>query len=146
MRNKSTGAIALIGFIIIAFTIAAFFLLEIEKIAVNIWALAFLLLSEIALFGGLIGLRISPAGHSAVFFRTGVSAVLTLYFGVTLVSVFFAGAFKEKVNTFIFIELAIIVLFSVALISVFAWSCSIARRNETDAAKVGDNRSKRGGF
>ena len=147
MRNKNgIFSIGIIGLIVIVFSLAAFFLLDIEKISVHIWALTFLLLSEIVLFGGLIGLRFTGGNSSIVFLRSGISTALLLYFAATLVSVFFSGMFKEKLNTFILIELAIIVLFSIIIISILAWSRGIARRNEADMAKVGTNEPKRGGF
>jgi len=147
MRSK-TGVVAIgvIGIIVVAFSLTAFFLLNIERVAVNGWALAFLLLSELALFGGLIGLRFTGANHSKVFLESGVSVALSLYFASTLVSVLFAGAFRENLNTFILIELAVIALFAIITISIIAWSGSIARRNDSDTEKVGTNEPKRGGF
>ena len=145
-RKTSTIAIAIIGLIVIAFTLAVFFLLDIDRASVNVWALAFLLLSEIVLFMGLIGLRFAGAGHSILFLRAGVSATLLLYFIATLVSVFFSGAFKENLNIFILIELAIVFLTAIIIVAIFAWSISISRRNETDVKKVGSTEPKRGGF
>ncbi|MCL2365821.1 MAG: hypothetical protein FWC75_02110 [Oscillospiraceae bacterium] len=147
MRSKSgVLPISLIGIIMVALTLVAFFLLDIERIAVHIWALAFLLLSEVVLFGGLIGLRFAGASHSSVFLRAGVSTSLVLYFVATLISALFAGFFRDRINSFILIELAIIAFFAIITISILAWSRSIARRNEADMAKIGTNEPKRGGF
>ena len=147
MQGKiSTIALAIIGFIVIAFTLSAFFLLYIDRTAVSGWALAFLLMSEIVLFAGLIGLRFVEAGHSRLFLRASASTALLLYFFATLVSVFFAGAFIERLNIFILIELAIISLSAIIIIVIFAWSKAIARRNEADVKKVGNIEPKRGGF
>jgi Na+/proline symporter len=142
------GAIptGVIGIIVIAFSLAAFFLLDIETSAVNVWALTFLLLSECVLFGGLMGLQFLRARHSNVFLRTGTATALFLYFAATVISVFFAGLFKEKLNTFILIELTIIALFAIVAISVFAFSRMIEHRSEEDTLKVGSNEPKRGGF
>ena len=147
MKSRSSILpIGIIAAIVLALTLAAFFLLDIEKIAANIWALSFLLLSICALFGGLIGLRFTNPRHDGVFTRVGVTAALSLYFGATLISVFFAGLFKERLNTFIFIELAIIAFFAIIIVSILAFSRRIARRNEEDMAKVGGSEPKRGGF
>ena len=147
MKNK-TGVMptAVIGIIVAALSLAVFFLLEIEMIAVNVWALAFLLISELSLFGGLIGLRLAGAGNSRVFLRAGVTSALSLYFIATLVSILFAGAFSERVNTFILIELAIIALFAIIIIAMVATSHAIERRNEEDMKKVGTIEARRGGF
>jgi peptidoglycan biosynthesis protein MviN/MurJ (putative lipid II flippase) len=105
-----------------------------------------LLLSEFVLFGGLIGLRFTGVNHSKVFLKAGITVSLSLYFIAVLVSVLFAGGFRENLNIFILIELAIIVLFAVIAISIFACSGGIKRREEYDAAKVGIGDPKRGGF
>ena len=147
MRNKnSIVPLGIIGIIIVAFSVVAFILLDVETTTVNKWALAFLLLSEFVLFGGLIGLRFTGTELSKAFLRVGVSTVLLLYFIATLVSMLFAGAFQENLNTFILMELALIVLFSIISIAIIAWSRKIARSNEADMAKVGTNEPKRGGI
>jgi len=147
MRSKNgVMAIGVIGIIVIVFSIAAFFLLDIERIAVNSWALAFLLLSELTLFGGLIGLRFTGEYHSTVFLKSGVTTALSLYFIATLISALFAGSFRENLNIFILIELAIIAFVAIIIISTFAWSRRVARLNEEDMTKVGTNDPKRGGF
>lgn len=139
-------SIGIVGTIVIAFSLAAFFLLDIERIAVNIWALIFLLLSEGILFGGLIALRFSSVQHSKAFLSAGVTTALLLYFAITLISVFWAGSLKERLNTFILIELAIVALFVIVVVSIMAFSRHTVQRNEEDIAKVGTTEPKRGGF
>jgi len=147
MRSKNgVIAIGIIGLIVVIFTLAAFFLLDIEKISMNIFALAFLLLSEVVLCSGLIGLRFADENRSAVFLKAGVSTSLSLYFAATLITVFLAGNYIKKLNTFILIELAVIVLFAIVTISIVVWSRSVSHQNEEDMAKVGTNEPKRGGF
>ena len=147
MRSKNgVIAIGIIGLLIVVFTLAAFFLLNIEKISMNIFALAFLLLSEVVLCSGLIGLRFTNENRSAVFLKAGVSTSLSLYFAATLITVLLAGNYIKKLNTFILIELAVIVLFAIVTISIVVWSRSVSHQNEEDMAKVGTNEPKRGGF
>ena len=147
MRSKNgVIAIGIIGLIVVIFTLAAFFLLDIEKISMNIFALAFLLLSEVVLCSGLIGLRFADENRSAVFLKAGVSTSLSLYFAATLITVLLAGNYIKKLNTFILIELAVIVLFAIVTISIVVWSRSVSHQNEEDMAKVGTNEPKRGGF
>jgi len=147
MQNKSgVISIGIVGVIVIAFSLTAFFMLDIERISVNRWALAFLLFSECVLFGGLMGLRLSDVNHGKVFLKTGVTTALSLQFFVTLVSMILANGFREKPNTFILIEITIIALFAIITISIFAYSCGIERRNEEDMKKIGTNKPKRGEF
>ena len=147
MKNKkSVVPIGVIGVIVLIFSLVVFFLLKIERIAVNVWALAFLLISEFTLFGGLIGLRLTNANHNRVFLKAGITSALSLYFIATLVSIIIAGVFSERVNTFILIELAIIALFAIITIALNACSRGIERRSEEDIKKVGTTEAKRGGF
>jgi len=147
MKNKNSSApIAVIGIIVIAFTIAAFFLLDIERIAIFLWALGFLLLSEIILFVGLICVRKESAKQANVFMRSGVTSVLLLYVVATVVVTLLAGSFADNLNVFILIELGVIAIFTIVTIAILAFSRSIARRNAEDASKVDVDQPKRGGF
>lgn len=147
MRNRNgVLPMVVIGVIVVAFTIAAFFLLGVERVTVNVWALLFLLLSELALFGGLVGLRFAGENHSKPFLKAGVTTALSLYFVAALICMIFAGILKDNLNTFVLIELAIIAVFAIITISVFAWSRSVAQRNLADMEKVGTSEPKRGGL
>ena len=146
--NNQSGILPIgaVGIIVIAFTIGAFFLLGIERITLNWVALIFLLISELVLFSGLIGLRFSYLRHGNVFLKTGVTTALSLYFAFTLASMLLTRVLTEKLNTFILIEIAIVALFAMISIAILAFSRAIDRRNEADAAKVGTSEPKRGGF
>ena len=98
------------------------------------------------MFGGLIGVRHTKAGHSTVFMSSGMTVTLALYFAVTLASVFLSGLFSGNLNAFILMELGIIALFAVITISILAFSRSIRRRENEDYSKVDSNEAKRGGF
>jgi len=136
----------IIGIIVIILSLAVFFLLNIEKNAVNNWALTFLLLSEVALFGGLIWLRFSSARYGKVFLNAGIGTTLILYFITTLISVLFTGMFREKPNTFVLIELVIIAVFAIISVSIITSSHRVERSGEEDMTKIGNNEPKRGGF
>jgi len=147
MNSKgSVLAIGAIGIVKIIFTITAFFLLDIEYTATNIWALLFLLQSEAILFAGLIYLRFTDERYNGIFLKAGLTTSLGLYFIATLLCSIFAGAFRDNLNWFILIQIAIISLFVIVTIALFAFSRSINRRNAIDIAKVGTNEPKRGGF
>jgi len=144
--KNGKAAIGAIGIIAIAFTLAFFFLMDIEPIAVNIWALIFVILSEIVFFGGLMRLRNVGADHNLVFLRAGFVASLSIYLSATLISAFFTGAFRDRLNIFILIQLAIIAVFLVAAIVLYTSSRNITRRNLDDELKVGTKEPKRGNF
>lgn len=143
---KGVKSIGVMGLIVIAFSLSAFFLLDIERIALYGCALTFLLLSEFVLFGGLIGLRLTGVNHSRVFVKTGLVSVLFLYFFSTLISVLCASFFRESFSAFVLIELAIIAFFAIIALSVLSFSRKIRRNNEEDGQKVGTKEPRRGGF
>lgn len=126
----------IIGLIVISFSVTAFFLLDIEKVPLYWWALGFLVLSELVLFSGLICVRLLGANRSKVFMRSGIVATLFLYFLVTLISIIFTSSFTGKLNTFILMELAIIVICTIIIISVFP----ISRRIAMDDRALGNAR------
>ena len=139
-------AIGVIGIIVICFSMAVFFLLDFERVTVHWWALVFLLLSEFALFSGLISLRYSKAVYSGFFQKTGISTSLTLYFVVTLVCTLLAGSFRENLNVYLLIHLAIIALFAVVIIMLSVFSSKLEQQGKEDIKKIGVNEPKRGGF
>lgn len=144
--RSSKVTIGLIGAILVAFTLGAFFLLNIERISLYIWALAFLLLSEIVLCSGLLGVRVLGANHSKTFASAGLTAILVLYFISTAVSIAFVTKFTDMPNGFILLELGIISLFAILFIATLNFGAKISESNRKDAEKIGTTEPKRGGF
>ena len=134
MRNRrGIVPIAAIGIVIILFTAAAFFLLELERDSLHCQSLVSLLLSEFILFGGLIGLQLRSAKPSKAFQRAGVTAALVLYFIVTLFSVFFTGQFYGHENLFILMEITIFATFVVLTVSLLYFSRNIEAQDRAAA-------------
>ena len=147
MNNKSgVLPIVVVGFIVIGLTLAGFFLLNYDRTVVGVWAIAFLLLSEVVLFGGLIAVRLKSEGHAPVFMKAGVSTALVIYFITTLIIFFTSRLFSANVNAYIFLQLATVAFFAIIIIAVVAVSRRINQRNMIDADKVNTTEAKRGGF
>jgi len=149
MKNKSvfgTMAIGIVGGIVIGFTFAVFFLLNFERYAVHWVALGFLLLSQVVLFGGLIGIRSAGENFSKLFLRAGIGTTLFIYAGITLISVLFAGLLRDNVNIFIIIQLAIVSIFLIVSVIMLLVARRVEITNEKDASNVGVTEPKRGGF
>ena len=146
--HKKGGALTIIviGLIVLAVTAAVFFLLDIERSHLNLWALGFLVLSELILFIGLLALRSSKKIHSNIFLKAGANIALFIYFIVTLISIYFTNRFSERLNTFILIEVAIIALFLIVIILIGAFARGIEQRNAEDIEEIGYTAPKRGGF
>jgi FlaA1/EpsC-like NDP-sugar epimerase len=147
MKSKSSMSIVgIIGGIIVAFTLAAFFLLDYDRVAVHWWALTFLLLSEVVLFSGLVGLKYADRTYNGFFYRSGIFTTLSLYLLATLIVALLVGFFRENVNIFILIHLAIITLFAIIILLLYSFSRKLERQGEKDIKKIGTNEPKRGGF
>jgi len=149
MKNKfglGTLATGIIGGIVIVFTVALFLLLNFERATVHWAAFGFLLLSEIILFGGLIGVRFAGDSFGKLFIRAGLSSTLFLYFVFTLISFVIAGLFEENLNLFIMLQITIVSLFVIIAIATLAIARRVAITNEKDAEKVNVTEPKRGKF
>ena len=150
MKNRFNGSfVAIIGVIVISFTLISFLLFEFEKTSLSLWALGFLILSELALFVGLSMLAYRKAKHHQVFLISGLSVSLFLYFLTALVCTFFSGLFKNNVNQFLMLELSVLVFFAIVIIVVLAFSRRIAGQDgESLEAQNSDlyTKPKRGGF
>jgi len=145
-NGKNNLALAVSGVIVVALTIAAFFLLEIERTSVFIWAICALILSEIVFFAGIIMIRNIGSNHNAVFAKSGATVSLSIYFISTLVLTLLSGLFRNNVNIFILLNLALVAACAIAVIGIMAVSKATQRRNEADVSKVGEQEGKRGGF
>jgi len=124
--------------------IAGFFLLGIERIALNTWALAFLLLAQVVVFCAIVAARVSGL-RSGIFLNVGVASAAFLYFVVTVIGVFLVRFF-DSLGRFVFMHLAIIGVFAIIMVSMFAYANNIDRRSAEDVSKVGSKEARRGGF
>ena len=146
MMSRGVLSIGIIGIIVVALILSGFFLFNIERVAINMWALSFLLISICIFFISMIALRLPNPQHSSLFLNAGVTTTLALYVISTSIITFLSGMYRDNLNTFIFIELANIALFAIIAVAILAFSRKVASSNITDAEKVGSNQPKRGGF
>ena len=145
-NSSSVLPIVIIGLIVVGVTLAGFFLLNFGRTAVGAWALAFLLLAEVMLFGGLIVIRLKSAGHAPVFMKAGISTALVFYFFAAAINAFVSRFFTTNLNSYVFLQLATFAFFAIIIIALAAVSRRIYQRNMIDADKVGTTEAKRGGF
>lgn len=111
MRKKKTWVYTLIiGLVVIAATLLLFWIDN--TTAWSRWTgLAFLILSEIFLFGGMIFLQKSyQNGDKALYWQIGVGSILVLYFVCTLILYF---VLRSKGDAFLSMYLTIQIILSV---------------------------------
>jgi len=146
MMIKNLIPIILIFAIIVIFTLTAFFLLNIELTTINIWALIFILVSEIAAFITFAYLRVSENCRNNIFLKSGTIVSVSLYFIASLIFNIIAIMFMNNMNIFILIQVALISLFAIIIILLFSLAARIHKRNIEDIAKKDINEPKRGGL
>ena len=148
MTRRITYTIA--GFsIAIMIVIAGFFLLSIDRTAIHIWALSFLILSLLISMASLITLSRRKNEKDAIFYNAGTVAAIGIYQLAVIVSVAFVRAFDGRIGRFVFVEIAILALFAIAVlaINIFARHVHNSNVRTQDRQQSGENNTqKRGGF
>ncbi|MCL2545691.1 MAG: hypothetical protein FWE06_00655 [Oscillospiraceae bacterium] len=114
MKMRS-GVAVIVGLIIIGFTTAAYFLLDLGNNAGFERAFLFLWASQIVCFGGI---AVMGSVNGRTITRSGVSAVLMAYFLATLVFTPFAGLLADNLNWLTLMQLLIIAIALIALVIV----------------------------
>ncbi len=129
--------------------ISGFFLLDIEKIALNYWALGFLLFSFTFSMLVSLGGTFLRSTRDNVFNIVGLYSAIFIYQIGVIVCTIFTPLFKENVGTFIFIQIAINIVFTVVLITIISFTGYLNKVDDKtfDKIKSGEYDSpKRGGF
>lgn len=136
----------LIHSIIIAFTFVAFSLLSVEVSAINVWALIFIVISELVAFSVFTYLRISEKSFNNIFLKSGIIISVSIYFIATLAFGIFSIILMNNINIFFLIQIAIISLFAIVMILLISFSGRISKRNSEDIDKADIRVPKRGGL
>ncbi len=133
----------------VTLVLAGFFLLGIEKTALNFWALGFLLFSiTFSIFVSLAGDFLRSTREN-VFNIVGVYSAIAIYHIAVIICTVFTPIFRENIGTFIFIQIAINVVFIIILIAIIGFTGHIYKVDDRtfDKIKSGEYDSpKRGGF
>ncbi|QOX63651.1 hypothetical protein FRZ06_09960 [Anoxybacterium hadale] len=135
--------------IAILVVIAGFFLLDIEKIALNYWAFGSLLFSLAVSLLATLALVAPKENKGSVFYTGGLSSAIWIYEIMVVISVFFTNKFVEHMYRFVFLEIAINALFFISALVIYNVS---ARLQYNDAKTYKNlqsgeyNKPKRGGF
>lgn len=107
-----------IGAIVIATTLAIFFLGDplSAKSRLEWLSLAFVILSEIALFTGttILSAQVSPTNK--IIMRSGMLSTLFIYWLLTLIGAFFKNIFKDNLSGYIILQVIIIAITAIIII------------------------------
>ena len=129
--------------------IAGFFLLDIEKIALNYWAFGSLLFSLVISLLATLKLIAPKENKGSVFYSGGLGSAIWIYEILVVISIFFTNKFVDHMYRFVFLEIAINALFFISAMVIFNVS---SRLHDNDAKTYENlqsgeyNKPKRGGF
>lgn len=124
--NIATGAIVII------ITLVLFFVgfEKVEKTNLDYLALMFILVSEAALFAGLILLIVNEAPMSSIIIRSGVISTLSIYWLLTIITYFaYKNAYKDSLGGFVAVQLILMALAAIISISLFMAASNVHASN-----------------
>lgn len=129
--------------------IAGFFLLDIEKVALNFWAFGSLLFSLAVSLLAMLTLVAPKKNKDGVYYSTGLGSLIWIYEIAIVISIFFTKSFAEHLYRFVFLQIAINAVFFITALVIINVS---ARVHDNNAGTYEDlqsgeyNKPKRGGF
>ena len=128
--------------------VAGFFLLDIEKIAINMWAFGSLLFSLAVSLLTTVTLVAPKRDKDGVFYTAGLSSAIWIYQTLVIISILFTKSF-DSLNGFIFLQILINALFAIVTVIVIMASARIHENNVKTYEKLQNgeyDKPKRGGF
>lgn len=141
----TTVIIFAIGILVV---ISGFFMLDIEKIALNFWAFGSLLFSLVISLLATLTLVAPKKNKNRVFYSSGLGSTIWIYEIAVVVSILFTRLFSEHVYRFVFLQIAINALFFISALIIINVSARVHDNNaETyENSQSGEyNTAKRGG-
>lgn len=130
-RSKVFSNIS-IGVIAIIITLVLFFVgfEKVEKNSLDYLALMFILVSEVALFAGLILLIINEAPMSSIIIRSGVISTLSIYWLLTIITyLVYKNAYKDSIGGFVAVQFILMALAAIISISLFMAASNVHASN-----------------
>ncbi|MBU5437295.1 hypothetical protein KQI42_04700 [Tissierella sp. MSJ-40] len=137
-RNKVLPNI-IIGLIIVIATLVIFFIGFSDKgrETIDYVALCFVLISEIALFGGLILILNCKMTMSKAFIRSGIISTLVIYWGITvLISLLLKSMFQNNLRGFVTIQIIIMCIVAIIIIGLLAVASKVHNINQRNIEKT----------
>ena len=147
----SRGILTTVSVFVVAIlvVVAGFFLLDIEKNALNYWSFGSLLFSlVVSLFITLTLVR-PKRNKTGALYNAGLSGAVWIYEVLVIISIFFTRAFIDHLNRFILLQIVLnaLLFIAAAIIISAAGRSSDSNMQTADKLQSGEhNMPKRGGF
>lgn len=151
MTMMRRGMLTTISVFVIAIlvVIVGFFLLEVEKAALNLWAFGSLLFSLVVSLVTILTLIAPKRNKRGIFFAAGLSGAVWIYEIAIVISILFTKSFVEHLSRFILLQIAINALFFIIAIVIVNVSGHIHDSNTEihENLQNGEyDKPRRGGF
>ncbi len=146
---KSVKITASIFILTILVVIAGFFLLEVERTAINYWTLAAIVFSSVASLCVTVATIISRDTTRHVFFLAGVNSALWIYQIAVILTVIVTRFFGVTVGVFVFVQLLVNVGLIITLLVLTYSADRVQNVNNDTMNKIKYeeyDKPKRGGF
>jgi hypothetical protein len=134
MSNKTkTLANSVIAAIVISITLRVFLTVNAAnaRTAIDWYALVFVLISEAALFGGIIYTTTAKRQSNNMLIKLGIISTLFFYWIATIViSTFTRGIFANSVGGFVAIQMVLCAITAIIIIILYMSAVSIAAKDE----------------
>lgn len=130
-NTKKISSIA-IGFIVMAATLAIFFLSNTKtEISYLQWlALIFVLISELMLFLGIVFIVMQDSSSNKVFLSSGMISTLFIYCLITVISFFSKNSFENNENGFIIMQIVFIAITAIIIVLINVFAIKVKDTNE----------------
>lgn len=129
--------------------IAGFFLLDIEHIPLNYWALGSLIFSFTVSMSSMLTIVVKKKSGGNLFYTMGGFISLIVYELGVIISVLLIGLFSENVNRFILVQIIIFAMYLIIFIIFTAFSKHINKSDNNTSEKIENGEflsAKRGNF
>jgi len=149
IMSRSVSTIISVFVIGILVVVAGFFLLDIESIALNFWALGSLLFSFVVSLLAMLTLVAPKRNKDGLFYTAGLSSVIFIYEITVIISILFTHSFVDKLNSFILLQISINALFLIIAVIIIVTSGRIYDHNAKTSENIKNgeySKPKRGGF
>jgi hypothetical protein len=137
MSNKAkTLANSVIAFIVIIITLKTFLSINAVsgKTAIDWYALIFVLISEAALFGGIIITTTGRITVNSMLLKVGVITTLAIYWIASIViSTFTRGVFMDNIGGFVTTHMILCAIVAIIIIIFWMFASSISAKDEKSA-------------
>lgn len=137
MKSRSKNVIMLVGFILIAATIALFFILTENRLLIDWLCFSFMLIAELILTASLLTMESIGKTTAGIMLRSGIYSTVVIYTMISIiVSIISMLFFREEAKFFVAIQIVLMVITAIILELMYISSVHIADLNTSTVQSV----------